>query len=700
MKRLSFSRLLDRLAPKEGLVLSCMAIGVGAATGLAAVVFIRLIESIHRICFSVLPQFLPEIGRVWLLVIPVLGAAVAGPLIAWFATEAKGHGVPEVMQALILRGGRIRPRVAIAKIVASALCIGTGGSAGREGPIVQVGSTLGSIVGQWLKLSDDRIKNLVACGAAAGIAATFNAPIAGITFAIEVLLSELQVVVFGNVVIAAVSASIVSRVFLGARPAFLMPAYVLHSSWEILLYVILGLLAALIGIFFISLLDRLEIIFDRMAVPQAVKPMIGVFLLGLLGLVYPYVALLFSVSSEEARLGATLADNIPHVYGAGFDFIESVLRGEAPFVLLLLLVFLKPLATSLTLGAGNSGGVFAPSLFTGAMLGGAFGHLLKILMPDSPVEIGAYALVGMAAVFAAAARAPLTAMLIVFEMSNDYQLILPLMAAGMTASSVAQWLHPDSIYTIKLSRRGIRFEQGRDLDIMQGVSVAEVMNTDPVTIHRDQSLSELFALFQETHLQGFPVMGEGGRLYGVVTLQDMERTIDNMERTLERQDVNLADVKVWDVATASPLTVFADEPIYAAIRKMAPRDLARLPVVSREDESRMVGQISRSDILRAYQVGIVHKQQNELVRERMHLRRVGEVEFIEVTIDNSDGCVGKTLADITLPKNTTVVSVERQDEVEVPNGQTVFCAGDRVTILCRREFSEKVRAIFGGETPP
>lgn len=214
------SKLLDHLAPKEGLVLLVLAVVVGAATGLAAVLFIRLIALINHLSYFSLAGLLPWLGRFWFVIIPALGALIGGPIIVYFASEAKGHGVPEVMQAMILKGGRIRPRVAIAKIIASALCIGTGGSAGREGPIVQVGSTPGSSVGQWLKLSDARIKNLVAGGGAAGIAATFNAPLAGITFAIEVLMAELQVAMFGTVVIAAVSASIVSRLMLGVSRAF------------------------------------------------------------------------------------------------------------------------------------------------------------------------------------------------------------------------------------------------------------------------------------------------------------------------------------------------------------------------------------------------------------------------------------------------------------------------------------------------
>ena len=309
---------------------------------------------------------------------------------------------------------------------------------------------------------------------------------------------------------------------------------------------------------------------------------------------------------------------IPHFYGSGFPFIQAAIHGETPLWILAILVFLKPLATSLTLGSGNSGGVFAPSLFIGAMLGGTLGHIFALWFPDVVGHTGAFALVGMAALFSATARAPLTAMLIVFEMSNDYGMILPLMAAGITASAVSHWLHPESIYTTKLAKRGVRFADGRDLDIMQGVKVGEVMKSKPVTIRRDASFSELMALFQDTHLLGFPVMEDDSRLYGIVTLQDVHRA----------QSLNGFTAKgltVGDLAVEQPITVFPDEPIWVAIQKMSPRDLARLPVVAREDARTLRGTISRSDILRAYDVGVVRKQRGLISEQQVEFASLGKM---------------------------------------------------------------------------
>ncbi len=662
------SKLLDRLEPPEGFLLFILSVLVGGCTGLAAVMFIKLIHAVQVFSFSTIPSHIPHIGKWIYLLVPIVGGLLVGPMIA-FAHEAKGHGVPEVMQALIQSGGRIRSRVAVAKIFASALCIGTGGSAGREGPIVQVGSALGSTLGQVLHLSDERIRNLVTCGAAAGIAATFNAPIAGVAFAIEILACALQVRHFGNVVIAAVSASIVSHAFFGNHVAFEVPIYASNRPVELILFLFLGMLAALVGVMFIRMLDICETFFDHWKIPMVFKPGIGGALLGVIGFIYMFLPTV-NQPLDTSSAGSAV---IPHMYGAGFPFIELAIQGRADFWLLIILIFLKPLATSFTLGSGNSGGVFAPSLFAGAMLGGTMGHLFQILFPSVVVSPGAYALVGMAAVFSAAARAPLTAMLIVFEMSNDYYMILPLMVAGITASYLAQWLHPESIYTVKLARRGVRFAAGRDMDIMQGVMVSEVMKTKPITIHKEQSLPELMALFQETNLHGFPVMADDDILWGIVTLQDMQLVES-------REDFVSTGKRVADVAVEAPVTIFPDEPIWAAIQKMSPRDLARLPVVSRDGSGRLVGQISRSDILRAYEVGVVRKQRGLIIEDQVSLRKPEHNGFAEFVLKEGDSCDRAMVKDLPLPPTVNLVSIKRGEQIIIPRGSTCLSIGDVVTI--------------------
>lgn len=673
-KRPFLSWYLDRFSPPEGLLLLILSVVVGATTGLASVFFVKLIFAIQDFSYGTVSESLPFIGKWIYVIIPVIGGLLVGPLIL-LAQEAKGHGVPEVMQALILRGGRIRARVAAAKIMASAICIGTGGSAGREGPIIQVGSALGSSIGQVLRLSDERIRNLVACGAAAGIAATFNAPIAGVAFAIEVLMCGLQMRAFGNVVIAAVSASVVSRTIVGDTFAFQVPTYSLNSSFEILLYLVLGLTAAVVGIMFIRMLNFSENLFDNWKFPQLFKPAVGGLLLGLLGLIYMNLPNLSFPEGSGAH-GSQLVTQIPHMYGSGFPFIEAAIQGKAALWILVALIFIKPLATSFTLGSGNSGGVFAPSLFIGAMLGGAMGHLFSYWIPSMSDNIGAFALVGMAALFSATARAPLTAMLIVFEMSNDYFMILPLMVAGVTASYFSQWLHPESIYTLKLAKRGVRFFEGRDLDIMQGVKVSEVMKSKPVTIHKDAPFSEAMALFQETNLLGFPVLADDNKLWGIVTLQDVHRV---------QSDENFTSkgMKVADIAVEEAITIFPDEPIWLAIQKMSPRDLARLPVVSRDGSDTLCGIISRSDILRAYDVGIVRKQRGQIVEHQVELRKAKENGYVEFVLKDEDTCNNAMVKDLSLPDTINMVSIKRGEQMIIPRGHTRLNTGDVITVYGR-----------------
>ena len=680
--RPSISSYLDHFAPPEGLVLLILSVIVGATTGLASVFFVKLIFAIQDFSYTSISSALPFVGKWIYIIVPVTGGLLVGPLIL-FAKEAKGHGVPEVMQALILRGGRIRPRVAVAKIMASALCIGTGGSAGREGPIIQVGSALGSAIGQVLRLSDERIRNLVACGAAAGIAATFNAPIAGVAFAIEVLMCGLQMRAFGNVVIAAVAASVVSRSLIGDTFAFQVPTYSMNSPLDIILYLILGLTAAFVGIMFMKMLNYSEDVFDKWKFPQILKPAVGGVLLGILGLAYMNLPGL-EFSSGAGAHGGGLETPIPHMYGSGFPFIEAAIQGNAGLWLLVILIFIKPLATAFTLGSGNSGGVFAPSLFIGAMLGGTMGHFFSLWFPSIVGNTGAFALVGMAALFSATARAPLTAMLIVFEMSNDYSMILPLMVAGVAASYFSQWLHPESIYTMKLAKRGVRFVEGRDMDIMQGVKISEVMKGRPVTIHKDQYFSDAMALFQEKNLLGFPVLQDGEKLWGILTLQDMHRA-------QSKENFSSRGLKVSGFAVENPVTVFPDEPIWAAIQKMSPRDLARLPVISRDGTGRLVGLISRSDILRAYDVGVVRKQRGQIVEHQVDLRQSKENGFVEFVLKEEDTCSNALIKDLSLPDTINMVSIKRSGQIIIPKGHTRIEVGDVITVYGRLKAIEGIK---------
>ncbi|MFQ5692362.1 MAG: chloride channel protein [Nitrospinota bacterium] len=505
-----------------------------------------------------------------------------GALVYFFAPEAKGHGVPEVMEAVAVRQGRIRPIVALIKTLASSICIGSGGSVGREGPIVQIGSTLGSLVGQKLRLSGERIRTLVACGAAGGIAATFNAPIAGAIFAMEVILDEVSAGYFAAVVIASVTASELSRVFLGNFPAFQAPAYRLVSAWELLPYAVLSLLAACVAVLFIVFLYRLEDVFEKWRFPECCKPAAGGLGVGIIGLYFP------------------------EVFGVGYETIEEVLGNSLTISIWLLpaLLIAKIAATSFTLGSGGSGGIFAPSLFMGAMLGGTFGGVVHSWFPAVTASAGAYALVGMAAVFASAARAPLTALLILFEMTRDYEIVLPLALTVAISTAIGRLLLGETIYTLKLKRRGIEVSAFRDVNWMRAIKVKEAMTpaSELVTVSPEMSIEDLIPLFQKTHSHGFGVVDEGGEFLGVVALTDVERAVRSGD--LGR--------KVGDICTTNVRCVFSDQTLEDAISHFGALDVGRIPVIERGNRGRLVGMIRRPDIIRSYSRAFVRSQEQKV----------------------------------------------------------------------------------------
>ena len=412
-----------------------LSVVVGVLTGLGSVAFIYVLEMVADFARGPVAGLLERFGTAQLVLLPALGGLLVGPLVHYFAREAKGHGVPEVMTALATRGGRIRKRVVTVKVIASSLTIGFGGVAGREGPMVQIGSAIGSTVGQWTHLTSSNVRTLVTCGAAGGIAATFNAPIAAAMFSMEVLTGRIHTD-FLLVLLTSLSSCMVARSYLGNFPAFTTPiVYDLVSPGELPFYFIMGILIGAAAIMYVKLLYRSEDLFGGWKFPDYLKPAVG-------GLIVGLVLRFF-----------------PEVYGSGLTTVESALWVRFSWNMLLGLFFAELLANVATLGSGGSGGVFAPSLFMGAMLGGAFGEVVHGLFPAWTAGSGAYAMVGMAAFFAATAKAPTTSILILFEMTNDYRIMLPLMAATVGSVYMSHRLFPFTVYTLRLHRRGIDFPQ-------------------------------------------------------------------------------------------------------------------------------------------------------------------------------------------------------------------------------------------------
>jgi len=663
----TFSRLLIALA-------------VGICTGIATILFRRLIGLIERFSFDQLAGLLKGLGPLYLVLIPAAGGLLTGLLIHLFAPEAKGHGVPAVIEAVALRGGRIRPIVALVKGVASAITIGTGGSAGWEGPVVQMGSAIGSAFGQLLRLSPAGTRTLLACGAAAGLSGVFNAPIAGVIFSLEGILGDFSASNFGLIVIASVTSAAISRAAFGSSPAFIIPTYTLRSPWEFGLYALLGVLAAPISALFVRALVWTEDRFEEWErVPSWIKPAVGGALLGIFAIIYG----LFP------GLGYA---HIPHVFGNSYSTIELALAGAGVTWVMVALIFLKIIATSLTLGSGGSGGIFAPSLFFGAMLGGAYGHVVAQLFPDIAAPAGAYALVGMAATFAGIIGTPITAILLLFEMTGDYHIILPLMFAVVISWFASRAiLHGETINSIPLARRGIRIAQGRDVDIMQGILVQEAMTPNPDTVPADMPLSQLLEEFDRTRHHGFPVLDAESHLFGMVTLQDLQRAL---ERGLP------LDTPVSTIATRHPQVVFPDESMASALEKLGRLGVGRLPVVAREEPRKLVGIVRRDDILRAYNLALTRRAELQHRAAQLSLRRLDGTEFIEITIPPDAGCVGRTVRELSqaLPADAVFVSIRRKNgQVLIPHGDTVIQAGDRITCFASSSAAQALQScLIGG----
>lgn len=643
------SKWLQRASPSETQILIVIGLLVGVGAGVGAVLFRYLIDGFQHFFFDILePALASYLGSGAIILIPAIGGLIFGPMIYFFAREAKGHGVPEVMLAVSAQGARIRPIVAVIKSLASAVCIGSGGSVGREGPIVQIGSALGSSVGQVLRVSADRSRTLIACGAAGGIAATFNAPIAGVFFALEVILGEFTTRAFGVVVLASVAASVVGQSVFGNQPAFPVPSYELVHPGELGLYAILAVLAALIGIGFTKTLYWFEDRFDDVPMIEFLKPVPGGLMLGGIGFF------------------------IPEIFGVGYEAIENALGAQYDLQFLLFLVAVKVIAVSITIGSGGSGGVFAPALFIGAMLGSAFGQAAGSLFPGAIAPPGAYGLVGMAAVFSGSARAPITAVIILFELTGDYRIILPLMGAVVISTFVSESLSKDTIYTLKLRRRGVDISQGRNVDLMRSIRVSNAMSTEVPTAAHDLTVTEAADRLQESGGRALVVVDDAGELDGIVTLEDIERVF------LE----NRPGATLSDVASRPVLTEFPDGSLSQAMQRMGVRDLGQLPVVERGNPTRVVGLLRRADIVRAYNRAMLERIESQR-GQPLPLNELRGIHFVEVTVQPSGPLVSYLLKDLKLPAEALVVAIERDGTILVPHGKTQLQGGDRLQILVR-----------------
>ncbi len=568
-----------RISDQTFLVTTATAVGLMSAG--AYVLLRRTVEAVHEFIFVRGHYLLGIAEGNWTLVlvplIPVAGALLLIPFSLLFPGEVGGYGFPRFLEEVNIKGGIIRARTVLLKIIGPALTIGSGGSAGLEGPIAQIGGAIGSNTGQLFRVSGNRMKVLIACGTAGGIAATFNAPIAGVLFALEiVLLGDFTLATFSPIVISSGVATVISRWYFGENPIFQSWNYSLHSHWELLFYVAMGIQIGVSAVIYIVMYYTTADFFGRLRFHPLLKPVLGALLVGIIGIFYP------------------------QIMGHGYESINAALRGELFYGLMILLVFLKMLVTCLTLGSGGAGGMFGPSLYIGVMIGGGFGGIVNHFYPALTAPTGAYALVGMGAFLASVTHAPLTAIFLLFEMTRDYRIILPIMFASVVGTLIARALKHDSIDTETLTRDGINLHAGREVSVLRSIQVRDVMSREVTKIPEHMPFDVILEVATKSTILYFPVVDGDGRLVGILSFQDLKESL--FEEDLKKFIV------ARDLAYTNVMTVTPDDNLDTVMAQFGFKDIEVFPVVDPTDPQKLLGMISRRDVVTAYNQAILKRK--------------------------------------------------------------------------------------------
>lgn len=572
--------LLRRFRISDQTFLMILAVIVGVVVGGGALLYAKMLEFSSDFFWRILPAF---VGDHKLLVVftPFIGALFLWPLIRLFPKDAVKDGVPATIEAVALNNGLMRWTNSLLCMVMSAITLGSGGSAGSEGPIIQIGSALASGVGQFLRVSGNRLRVIVACGAAAGVASIFNAPIAGVLFALEVVMGEFNVHSFSPIVIASVVATAFSGSFMPHGATLSVFPYKMYSPWEIVFYGLMGAVAGVVSVGFIRTMQTAEHFFhNRVKAPKALKPAIGALFVGILGFSHP------------------------QIFGYSYAPLSAAIAGKFVFTTLLALLVLKIVATALTLGSGGSGGILCPSLFLGAVLGTACGIVFQHFFPHIAGDPGAYGVVGMGAVLGAVVQAPMTAIIMIFELTHAYSVILPMMTACIMASLVQKSIISGSIYTLSLARKGIDINAGREMGILSSLQVKSVMETEFCTIPASASYDAVVRQCLTGDSDYLYVVDERDRVEGVVSFSDLKQFVFEEEL---RGLVVARDLSNPDIVYVTP-----EESLAAALNKFSFIDMDQLPVIQPDNGSLLIkGVITRAHLLNAY-------RREMLMRSLMH----------------------------------------------------------------------------------
>lgn len=570
-----------KFLPGENSLMVFIASFIGIVAGYANILFRTVLEFVHHTIFVPGYEIVSQGGWNVLLLplIPISGMVLLIPLALLFPGEIYGYGFTKFLRKVNIRGGSMKFRKNILKIISCSLTIGTGNSAGVEGPIAQVGGALGSLVGKIFRISGDRMKVYVAAGCAGGVGAMFNAPIAGVFFAAEiVLLGTYEISSFSVLVISSAMATVVSRAYYGETPAFPIPEFQLvNPVAEIPLYMIMGLIMGVIAVIHIYVFYEVRDRFAAIDLSEHFKPIIGAGIVGVTAIFFP------------------------QIMGDGYHYIKQVLAGDGVMWVMAILIFLKIAATAVTLGAGGSGGVFAPALFIGAVTGGAYGSVVHYFFPTVTAGSGAYAAVGIGAFLAATTHAPLTAIFLLFEMTGDYLIIVPIMLSSIIGAVVSKRLNSDSIDTVDFTREGIDIHEGRETAIMKSIKVGRVMTEDVEVINENANVDQALQIFSMAKGSFyFPVIcDDTGQMSGIISLQDVKAVLHDEKLRCE--------ATIGDICTKKVVFLTPDENLYEAMTLFDSRGFEKIPVVESDDSQWVVGMLRRSDAIQAYNQEVLNR---------------------------------------------------------------------------------------------
>ncbi len=638
---------------------------VGILTALLVYGFHIGIETFHLIFQEIIAHELlgPVLGSFGIVIALALAGLIVGFVMQHFVGHERYHGVTGIIESVALTGGRLPYLKMPFKALASMITLGAGGSAGPEDPSVQIGANLASWMGQRTRLSEEEVRLLVAAGAASAIAAAFNAPVAGVFFALEVVLNGVfNTNAFGSIVLSAVIASAVTNGIHTTGTEVVGPLnYILDYPTEILLYLPLGVLLAVPSAGFVYLVYGQRDLWHRLDrhIPIPLKTALAGVLVGLVGIA------------------------LPEILGTGRETMNAVLSGELQFGfwMLILIGVVKMVMTAVTLGGGFIGGVFAPSLFIGTMFGAAYGQGLHALFPG--VDPQAYAIAGMAGMMSGVLRAPITAIMIVFELTNDYLLILPIMLTTIICMMLAERLSPEGIYKTALRRAGVHLREGIELDVMQTVTVGDVMHTPAPAIQQGESLSALREYLREVGMRGIAVTDEKGRLVGVVTMRDLQAAFERSPNP---------DLTVKDIMTQSPFTAYPFETVWTALNRMGAADIGRLPVID-ATTGELVGIFRRQNIVQAYNRSITRRAEDQHQVEQLRLQTLTGAHVIEIHVEEHALLAGKRLSEIVWPVDSVIAGIRRGRKLIVPHGHTMIYPGDDLIIVAEPEADKALEEI-------